>query len=64
MKNKGRVMSSEQRRAAGAFLDGFWIDERKGQFAALLAALWRDYQSEPEYEELRRGLSDAARRRR
>ena len=61
----GRTMSDGQRDALSAFVGGLWSDaERKGQFAELLAALWRDYQSEPEYEDLRRSLSEQSKRRR
>ena len=61
MRNNTRpyTMSQAQRDAAGEFLDAFWSPERKSRYSDLLVALWRDFQSQPDYDEIVRALSDA-----
>lgn len=58
-------LTAEQKEAMRRFLsDGLWSDPgRLDQFRSMMHAIWDDFKDDPRYDELRRQLSEAMKKR-
>lgn len=59
-----RFQTHEFREAAAKFMQALWDNEgRRALMRSTMTTIWDEFKQEPAYEELRQGLSRAAKRR-